>query len=565
MLFRRLLLAFVCLVTVGLAGSEVHAQTGSSSGTGTTTGTDSIALASGLTNPYRFLCPSGEVTCDQKSQTDVTNTPRPQNLNPTGCSFTDCEGDLRLDFPLVISGFNGDHIEVWAGNIDCTQDANRNQVSTATAHPCWPVAGNTGPLYAVSTSPLSYSIFARDVLRFSPPPQQGVQQLWSGSFHNSPQGETDACHVQTSDAAVSFSIYFIPVNSAFQAVGTAYMWPLNTDLVAPPPPPSVTLQSGDTLLSVSWTSPGDDPDITGFALWSDPPAAGATSGGCSCGSSPGSGASSYVGADAPTVMADVTQYRCIDAESDATADGEVEGAADAPVEAMESGAVEASMMEGAAPEASMPMPEASTDGAPEAAASEGGTDAAGGGDGGVTDAGDGGMVNCNPINVGGGGGSCNSTALTGRSFVIGGGSSSVFTEGGTPVYDDAGNIISTGGEGGEALSGGGIAEIAPQYKGYELDDRVPSQITLTGFKNGETVAVVVTSIDAFGNVGPVSTPQCGQPEPTSDFWKTYKGDNGSASGCALEAGDGSSSDLPLLAFGIAVTGAAFMRRRRTRR
>jgi hypothetical protein len=219
-------------------------------------------------------------------------------------------------------------------------------------------------------------------------------------------------------------------------------------------------------------------------------------------------------------------------------------------------------MEGAAPEVS--MPEASTDGAPEAAASEGGTEAGTGGDGGASDAGDAGMMNCNPINVGGGGGSCNSPALTGGSFVVGG-STSTSIEAGTGLTDDAGNPIGTGGEGGMTLSGGGIASIDPKYKGYELDDRVPSPITLTGLTNGKSYVVVVTSIDAFGNVGPVSTPQCSQPEPTSDFWKTYKTDNGSASGCALEAGDGSSSELPLLAFGVAATVAAFVRRRRTRR
>jgi hypothetical protein len=559
---RRLVLAFVCLVAVGIADSEARAQTGSSSGGTTGSSSDSINMASGLTNPYRFLCPSGQTTCNPTSQIDQTNNPRPQNLNPTGCNFTDCEQDLRLDFKLVISGFNGDHVEVWAGNTDCTQDTNRSQITTSTSHPCWPVAGSTGPLYAVSTSPLSYSVFARDVLRFSPPPQQGVQQQWNGTFHNSSQGPT-ACQVQTSDAAAAFSLYFIPVNSVFQAQGTAYQWPLNTDLVGPPPPPSVSLQQGDTLLQVSWTSPGDDPDIAGFAIWSDPPAGGATSGGCSCGGSPGTGANSYVGGDALAVTADATQYRCIDATS--PSDAVVEGATDAPGVTMETGAAEASMMEGAAPEASMPMPEASTDGAPEAAASEGGTGSSSGsssGDSGAGDAGDAGMVNCNPVNVGGGGGSCSSPALTGGSFVVGG-SSSTSTEAGTVLTDDAGNPI--GSDGGMALSGGGIASIDPKYKAYELDDKVPSPISLTGLTNGHSYAVVVTSIDNFGNVGPVSTPQCGQPEPTSDFWKTYKTDNGSAAGCALEAGDGSSSDLPLFAFGLAVTGAAFMRRRRTRR
>jgi hypothetical protein len=541
MLCRRLLLAFACLVTVGIAGPEARAQGTSSSSGGSSNGTESIN--SPIPNPYRFLFQNG-------SYVDVTNNPRPQNLNPTGVNFTDCEQDLRLDFSLNISGFapgDGAHIEVWAGNIDCTQDTNRT--GTGVAHLCWEVAGRTGPQNAVTTVPLPYTVYARNVLRYEPPPPSAsFMQSFDPSFHSSSQGES-ACHVQTSDAAVPLNIYFIPVNSNEQAIGTAWKYPLNTDLVAPPPPPTVTLQPGDSLLTVSWTSPGDDPDINGYAVWSDPPAGGATSGGCSCGQAPGNGASSYVGGDSAISGADVTTYRCIDAASESAADG----ATDAVVESSVDGTVEASMMEGSAPEAS--MPEAATDSASEAAAPEAGADSGSGGgpDGG---AGDAGMVNCNPINSGGGGG-CNSYALTGHSYVVG-------NLGTTGTTDDSGSTTS-GSEGGVTLGGGGIASIAPQYKGYELDDRVPSPITLTGLTNGHNYVVVVTSIDGSGNVGPVSTPQCGQPEPTSDFWKTYKPDNGSASGCALEAGDGKSSDLPLFALGVAATAAAFVRRRRTRR
>jgi hypothetical protein len=545
MLCRRLLLAFACLATVGIA-PEARAQgTGSSSGGSTGGGSESIN--SPVPNPTRYLFQGGQYV-------DTTNNPRPQNLNPTGVNFTDCEQDLRLNFELNISGFSGSHIEVWAGTIDCTQDTNRNQISTATAHPCWEVAGRSGPLNAVTTAPMPYTVYARDVLRFTPAPQANTSQQYDGTFHNSPNGAT-ACTVQTSDAAVPINIYFIPVNSAEAASGTAYRYPLNTDLVGPPPPPSVTLQPGDSLLTVSWTSPGADPDIAGYAIWSDPPAGGATTGGCSCGSAPGNGANSYVGGDSAISAADGTVYRCIDAAADTEVDGEIDGATDGTSDALVEGAVEASMMEGAAPEASMPMPEASTDGAPEAAASEAGTEAGTGSGGGAGDAGDAGMVNCNPINTGGGG-ACNSYYLTGGSHVVSGT--------GTTTVDDSGTS-SGGGDAGEALSGGGIASIDPKYKGYELDDRIPSPITLTGLTNGHNYVVVVTTIDAFGNVGPVSTPQCGQPEPTSDFWKTYKSDNGSAAGCALEAGDGTSSDLPLFALGIGATAAAFLRRRRTRR
>jgi hypothetical protein len=548
MLRRRLLLAFACLATVGIA-PEARAQgTGSSSGSSTGGGSESIN--SPVPNPTRYLFQGGQYV-------DVTNNPRPQNLNPTGVNYTDCMQDLRLNFELNISGFSGSHIEVWAGTIDCTQDANRTGSGAGVSHVCWEVAGRTGPLNAVTTAPEPYTVYTRDVLRYEQIPASSTfSQAYQPTFHNSSQGET-ACKVQTSDAAVPINLYFIPVTSAEQASGTAWRYPLNTDLVGPPPPPTVTLQPGDSLLTVSWTSPGADPDIAGYAIWSDPPAGGATTGGCSCGSAPGNGANSYVGGDSAVSSTDGTIYRCIDAAPDAELDGELEGATDATSDALVEGAVEASMMEGAAPEASMPMPEASTDGASEAAAPEGGTDA---GTGGAGDAGDAGMVNCNPINTGGGG-ACNSYYLTAGSWVVSGSGTTQPFEAST---DDSGTS-SGGGDAGEALSGGGIASIDPKYKGYELDDRIPSPITLTGLTNGHNYVVVVTTIDGSGNVGPVSTPQCGQPEPTSDFWKTYKSDNGSAAGCALEAGDGSSSDLPLFALGIGATAAAFLRRRRTRR
>jgi len=554
MLRRRLLLAFACLATAGVADSDARAQiTGSSSG-GSTTGTESIN--SPVPNPGRKLLQNG-------TYVDVTNNPRPQNLNPTGVNFTDCEQDLQLDFELNISGFQpGDaaHVEVWAGNIDCTQDANRTVSGAGVSHPCWQVAGSTGPQNAVTTVPLPYTVYARDVLRYEQiPASTSFTQPYQPAFHSSSEGAS-ACNVQTSDAAVPLNIYFLPVNSSEQAIGTAYQYPLNTDLVAPPPPPSVTLQAGDTLLTVQWTNPGDDPDINGFAVWSDPPAGGSTTGGCSCGQAPGNGANSYIGGDS-AVAGDVTVYRCIDATADGEMDGEVEGATDGPEEAMEGAATEASTMEAAAPEAS--MPEASTDGATEAAASEGGTGSSSGGitDGGARDAGDAGMMNCNPINTGGGG-ACNSYALTGNSFTVGTGSST--TEVDSSTVDESG-VVTSGGEGGVILGGVGIAEIAPQYKAGEVDDRTATNLTLTGLTNGHNYVVVVTSIDGSGNVGPVSTPQCGQPEPTSDFWKTYKHDQGSATGCALEAGDGSSSDLPLFALGLAATAAAFVRRRKTRR
>jgi hypothetical protein len=224
------------------------------------------SVNSPVPNPFRFLFQNGQYV-------DVTNDPRPQNRNPTGVNFMDCEQDLRLDFPIVISGFNGDHVEVWAGNIDCTQDSNRNPISTATAHPCWQVTSNTGPLNATNAQTLNISIFARDVLRYEQPPNAGTQ-LYDTGFHAGPEGES-ACHVQTSDPVVPLTLYFLPVSSSFSAIGTAFSWVAMTDLVAPAPPSGVSASPGTNLLDVSWTSPQGDADRVGFALWTAPSTSGA--------------------------------------------------------------------------------------------------------------------------------------------------------------------------------------------------------------------------------------------------------------------------------------------------
>src|ERR1017187_5450238 len=140
---RRLLFACACLVATTFA-PDGHAQTSSSSSGGSTTDTDSIT--SSIPNPYRYLL-----------GVDQTNNPRPQNLNPTGCNYLDCVQDLELQFPLIYSGFSADHIEVWAGTVDCTQDANRTAAG-GVSHLCWQVAGFTGPLNATSAVATRISI-----------------------------------------------------------------------------------------------------------------------------------------------------------------------------------------------------------------------------------------------------------------------------------------------------------------------------------------------------------------------------------------------------------------------
>jgi hypothetical protein len=287
---RPRLPALACLVATVLAPAAVRAQEA---------GSGAENITPGVSNPERYLYESG--VCPSCAATDVTNSPRAQNLNPEGINFADCEQNLRMDFTLVLSGFSAIDdalVEVWAGTVDCTQPINR-VLDEGVAHPCWQVAEPYGPVTATASQTITKSIYARDVLRYEQPPSDPTAlQTYSPSFNSAAQGES-ACHVQPTDAAVPLGIYFVAVDSNGNTLGTAYEYSLTADLVAPPPPSVSALQPGDTLLTVDWTSPGSDPDITGFAVYSDPPSStSTTASGCGCGQAPGSAASSYVAQEA---------------------------------------------------------------------------------------------------------------------------------------------------------------------------------------------------------------------------------------------------------------------------
>ena len=187
-------------------------------------------------------------------------------------SFSDCEQNLRLDFPLVLSGFtpsDNSTLQVWAGTggVDCVSDASRTSTA-GTPHPCWQVAAFVGPLITTASSTLTVSVFARDVLRYEFPPSGAVtSQAFNPTFSSSSEGE-QACHVQPTDAAVPITLSFLAVSPSDSAIGTSLQYSLSTDLVAPPPPCSVTVQGGGDLVDVAWTGVDADPDRTGFAVWS---------------------------------------------------------------------------------------------------------------------------------------------------------------------------------------------------------------------------------------------------------------------------------------------------------
>lgn len=225
-------------------------------------------ISAGAPNPERYLYEQG--VCSSCNATDVTNTPRPQNLNPQGVSFSDCEQNLRMDFTLVLSGFTAADaatVQAWAGTVDCSRDENRGSTA-GVEHPCWQVAAFYGPVLATTSQTITLSVYARDVLRYEAPPSgTDVVQLYDATFNASSEGET-ACHVQATDAAVPIGLYFIPVGTDGTAVGTRYQYTPLTDLVAPPPPCGVSATGGGGLVDVMWSAPANDPDRIGYGVWS---------------------------------------------------------------------------------------------------------------------------------------------------------------------------------------------------------------------------------------------------------------------------------------------------------
>src|SRR5580658_2209659 len=68
--------------------------------------------ASGMPYPIRFV-----------NGVNLGVSTRPQNLNPLGVSFADCNENMQLQFSVEVSGFAGQNLAVWASKTS-TCDAN---------------------------------------------------------------------------------------------------------------------------------------------------------------------------------------------------------------------------------------------------------------------------------------------------------------------------------------------------------------------------------------------------------------------------------------------------------
>jgi hypothetical protein len=86
-------------------------------------------------------------------------------------------------------------------------------------------------------------------------------------------------------------------------------------------------------------------------------------------------------------------------------------------------------------------------------------------------------------------------------------------------------------------------------------------------QNSHIYAVAVAATDSFANVGQLSSPLCQWPEPTSDFWRSYRNAGGEAGGgfCSIEGPGVPVGSFGLMAVGIVVGCSTIRRIRRIRR
>jgi hypothetical protein len=141
---------------------------------------------------------------------------RPDNLDPTGITDSDCDADIHLQFGVAVSGLPcTDTMQVWAGTAatDCTQLSAR-QANSGSAQ-CWPVTEST----ALQSS-FSVNLRARDLVAFirtSKPPSTYT-----------PQGAAACQSLVGTCGAVSLGVYFMAMEADGLTVdGTPAIYSLN--------------------------------------------------------------------------------------------------------------------------------------------------------------------------------------------------------------------------------------------------------------------------------------------------------------------------------------------------
>jgi hypothetical protein len=434
---------------------------------------------------------------------DVSGQERPQNQMPTGISFNDCITDMSVGFPIQLSGFAGQGLEVWVGNQDCTQDMARGHGAVPV---CWKVA-EVGAMNVQTVSSTQINVRMQNIVGpQKAPPTTGVLVNETSS----------ACYAQQSYASVQFNVAFVPVTSAGILSGTGTSFTVNTDLVGPPAPTGISSSTGDTLFVVNWT-PNTDPDTAGYDIYVGSVAQLTSGGG---------------GSDGGYTLV------CTEAGASGTG-GSIGGSSGGGADASTDGSADGSAVpDGAIADATVFD-----------SSSSGGSSSGGG-------------VTCtNVVNNPTPG--CGGTIFS-QSFVSDGGRS-VTAPISDDAGDDATTTIPATGGGISQIPTKYLVN-ANGTTTVTISSASVGSYNITGLTNNIPYAAVVAAVDGFGNIGPPSVQRCDMPQPVNDFYKVYRMDGGTAGGgfCALDAlGAPTGPSVMSSVFG-ALAFSLFRRRRRRR-
>jgi hypothetical protein len=467
---------------------------------------------------------AGAVTVAATAGAIVTHTlpsgasfTRDPTLNPSGINYEDCIEDVSYTFPITVSDATPgtDHLYVYAG-VGCDDAAQRTGAAGST---CWQAV--PGELTYSTDTNLPISVKVRQILSQE---YSGVTAQFVASTDES------ICHMQATSAARTLNMYFVlsDDNGLTEAVATAA---INADLSASIEPPAFVVDIGDTKLFPKWNKV-NDADITGFNVYYLPQAA-------------------SVEAQLMTVCPDGGTTVTGGGSSGDDDTGEGDAGSDAGLEAG-SGA-EAGAGTGIAPNDVIDAGDA-------AGASDAGSDEAGTTGGGVTTGvtGDGGstagcvtttVIDSTPQSDGNAqpfvetGYSCvspfplNDTQPVGASDIATTSSTTDDVDG-----SDDGGVTTT------VSSAGSIGPISFQPQEYDPTkfemitvSASSADATITGLIDNKAYAVAVAAVDAFGNVGALTSATglatCQYPLGTTDFWSQYQTDGGENMGCNLSDGE----------------------------
>lgn len=211
--------------------------------------------------------PSAVITHVLPDGTDFT---RASSLTPAGINFEDCEEDIGVVFPLLVTGTApeayGMQLYAFAGT-DCAAGGAAVEPDVA-GSTCWPIVPGAIS-YGLGASE-EVKIRARQILA-------QASRTVKTTYAEVAASDDSMCHTQPTSAPLTLSVYFVlATTAALTTVGGSVSPTLGADLAAGAPPDDVVLGIGHTLLLPRWT-PVDDQDVVGYEVYYLPITASATS------------------------------------------------------------------------------------------------------------------------------------------------------------------------------------------------------------------------------------------------------------------------------------------------